>query len=103
MEIEVPSKKFDKLINIIKELEDQDQLKTLENTLRTKLEINKLQEALEIAEQRLLDNKEVIFYFLAMSLSNDEINFSLEKLNSVKKRIMKEQEENSSEEKNEEA
>jgi hypothetical protein len=103
MEIEVPSKKFDKLINIIKELEDQDQLKILENTLRTKLEINKLQEALEMAEQRLLDNKEVIYYFLAMSLTNDEINFSLEKLNSVKKRIIKEEEQKSSEENNEEA
>jgi hypothetical protein len=103
MEIEVPSKKFDKLINIIKELEDQDQLKILENTLRTKLEINKLQEALEMAEQRLLDNKEVIYYFLAMSLTNDEINFSLEKLNSIKKRIIKEEEQKSSEENNEEA
>ena len=103
MQIEVPSKKFDKLINIIKELEDQDQLKILENTLRTKLEINKLQEALEVAEQRLLDNKEVIYYFLAMSLTNDEINFSLEKLNSIKKRIIKEEEQKSSEENNEEA
>jgi len=103
MEIEVPSKKFDKLINIIKELEDQEQLNVLENTLRTKLEINKLQEALEVAEQRLLDNKEVIYYFLAMSLTNDEINFSLEKLNSAKKRIIKEEEQKSSEENNEEA
>tara|TARA_B100000123_G_C25443972_1_gene302953 strand:+ start:260 stop:556 length:297 start_codon:yes stop_codon:yes gene_type:complete len=85
--MEKPSEKYKKLIEIAKNLEIEEEVLSLEKVLRTNLEIIKLKDKIDRLEDSLADRKMAMFYFFAMNLNGDEINFILEKVNSKKKKI----------------
>ena len=90
--MDTPSNKYKKLIEITKKLEIENEVLSLEKVLRTNLEIINLKDKIERLEDSLADRESAMFYFFAMNLSEDEINFVLEKVNAKKKKIEKQKE-----------
>lgn len=90
--MEKPSEKYKKLIEITKNLEIEEEVLSLEKVLRTNLEIIKLKDKIDRLENSLADRTMAMFYFFAMNLNGDEINFILEKVNAKKNKIEKQKE-----------
>jgi hypothetical protein len=90
--MEKPSEKYNKLLNITKNLEVEEEVLCLEQVLRSNLEIMNLKDKIERIETSLAERDKAMFYFFAMGLNGDEINFVLEKVNAKKKRIEKQKE-----------
>lgn len=84
-----PSSKYKEMIEIISKLDTTEQACSLDELLRKKLDINKTREKLDQIEESLVEGGNAMFFFFALGLSNDEINFCLEKLNSKKKVLVK--------------
>ena len=90
--IDKPSDKYKDMLDVISKLKCSQSGKALDELLRNKLEINKAKLKIEEAEKNLCEGGNAMFYFFALSLTNDEINFCLEKLKSKNKRIIKKEE-----------
>jgi len=101
--MEKPSEKYNKLLKITKNLEIEEEVLSLETVLRANLEIMNLKDKIERIEASLAERDKAMFYFFAMGLNGDEINFALEKVNAKKKTIekRKEQEQKEKEKKDE--
>ena len=101
--MEKPSEKYNKLLKITKNLEIEEEVLSLETVLRANLEIMNLKDKIERIETSLAERDKAMFYFFAMGLNGDEINFALEKVNAKKKKIekQKEQEQKEKEQKDE--
>ena len=85
--IEKPSEKYKEMLGIIDRLSDLEQTNSLDDILRKKIEINKTREKLVKIEEQMCDGGGAMFYFFTLGLSNDEMNFCLEKLRSRVKSI----------------
>jgi len=90
--IEKPSDKYRDMLDVISKIKTSDVGKALDSLLRTKLEINKARAKIEAEEKSLCEGGNAMFYFFALGLTNDEINFCLEKLKSKNKYIIKTEE-----------
>ena len=95
--IDEPSDKYKEMLKVIKRLSDLDQTASLDEILRKKIEINKTREKLDILEEKMCEGGGAMFYFFALGLTNDEMNFCLEKLknktNYIKRKQKKKEEE----------
>jgi len=82
--------KYKEMMDVISRLKDINQTDALDEILRKKIEINKTREKMDKLEEELCDGGGAMFYFFTLGLTNDEMNFCLEKLKSKKNRLSKE-------------